>query len=115
MERHLPERDWKTLRGLHPVALDRFCERILAEVGSIASDTSRSNHERYLAIFTLIERRNRQIEDAFDDMRRSMAVIRLLHMCKLGLVQEEEFARFSDDIRGTVEHMLGPVSARGGS
>jgi hypothetical protein len=107
MERHLPERDWKTLRALLPVTLDLFCERVLAEVSGITSNTSRSNHERYQAIYKLIEERGRQIQDAFGDMRRSRAVMRLGHMCELGLVTEEEFARFSDDMRGVVEHFWG--------
>lgn len=113
MERKLAERDWKELRALHPVALDRLCERVLAEITATASDTSRGNHERYLAICKLIEDRDRKLQDAFDDMRRSQAVMRLSHMCALGLVTEDQFARFSDDMRSVVERLVGrfPVMA----
>jgi len=107
MVRSLAERDWKELRALHPIALDRFCKRVLAEIVGAASDTSRGNHERYLAICKLIEDRDRQVQHAFDDMRRSTAVMQLGHICVLGLVTEDEFARFSDDMRGVVETLVG--------
>ena len=107
MDRYLAERDWKALRALHPIALDRFCKRVLADIVGAASDTSRGNHERYLAIRKLIKDRDRQLENAFDDMRRSTAVVQIGHMCVLGLVTEDEFARFSDDMRGVVERFVG--------
>jgi len=107
MDRCLAERDWKTLRVVHPIALDRFCKRVLADIVGAASDTSRGNHERYLAIRKLIKDRDRQLQDAFDDMRRSTAVMRVGHMCVLGLVTADEFARFSDDMRGVVETVVG--------
>jgi hypothetical protein len=72
MERHLAERDWKGLRALHPVALDSFCECVLAEIAATMSDTSRGNHERYLAVCKLIEDRDHQLQNAFDDMRRRL-------------------------------------------
>ena len=36
----IPERDWKLLRELAPVALNRFCEQILREAAAIAADTT---------------------------------------------------------------------------
>jgi hypothetical protein len=59
MTRQIPESDWKIFRQLHPVALERFCERTLSEVGRLASDTGKSAHERYLAVFRLIQRGTR--------------------------------------------------------
>lgn len=85
---------------------------MLAEITATASDTSHESHERYLAIWKLIKDRDRQLQDSFDDMRRSMAVMRLGHMCELGLVTEEEFARFSDDTRSIVETLLGRFPRR---
>ena len=114
VERHLAERDWKELRALQPIALDRFCKRVLADIVGAASDTSRGNHELYLAICKLIRDRDHQLEDAFDDMRRSTAVIQIGRMCVLGLVAEDEFARFSDDMRGVVETIVGRLPYCGG-
>jgi len=94
MGRYLAERDWKELRVLHPIALDRLCKRVLADIVGAASDTSRGNHERYLAMCKLINDRDRQLQDAFDDTRRSTAVMQISHICVIGLVTEDEFARF---------------------
>ena len=46
--REIKEPDWKILRQLHKVALERFCERILREVERVNSDHSKSFHEKYL-------------------------------------------------------------------
>ena len=51
MSRDIKESDWQLLRELAPLALDRFCERVLGEVTGVATDGSRSNHERYAAVF----------------------------------------------------------------
>lgn len=56
MAPEITESDWKLFRELHTVALERFCERLLSEVGQLASTTGRSNHERYLAIFRRIKK-----------------------------------------------------------
>jgi hypothetical protein len=33
--REIKEPDWKVLRRVHPLALERFCEGVLAEIGRI--------------------------------------------------------------------------------
>jgi hypothetical protein len=107
MSRDIAESDWKILREYHPIALDRFCRRILEEIESVVADSSRSRHQRYLAIYQLIERRDREIADAFNDMRRSRAVMLICHLHNFGLLSDEEFARFSDETRGAVQGFLG--------
>ena len=32
MPRAIAEADWKVLRRVHPLALERYCERVLAEI-----------------------------------------------------------------------------------
>jgi hypothetical protein len=98
------------LRKLHPVALDRFCRRILEEIESVGADTSKSNHQRYREIYQLIRRRDGEIAEAFDDMRRSMAEIRILSLRKHGLLTDEEFARFSKETRDAVQSILGRLA-----
>jgi hypothetical protein len=108
MSRDVKESDWRTLRALHPIALDRFCERILKEIASVSKDTSKTHHERYLEIYRLIDDRDGDISVAFNDMRRSTAVIRILALRQRGLLTDEEFARFSDGMRQTIEGILTP-------
>ena len=59
------EPDWQVFRRLQPIALERFCARVLAEIGRIAADDRKNSHERYLAIYKLIHERDEQLADAF--------------------------------------------------
>ena len=106
MAQGIKESDWRALRDLHPVALDRFCKRVLDELTNIATDATRSHHQRYLAIHKAVEMRDRELAEAFNDMRRSAAIVRILHMRDLGLLSDEEFGRFSEEMRGTVQQLL---------
>jgi hypothetical protein len=107
MPAQIKESDWKTFRKLHSVALERFCRRVLVEIERINSDYAKSSHQRYLDIFDLIQRRNREIAEAFDDFRRSTAVIQLAKIQAHDLLTEEEFSRFSEETRSTVEFLVG--------
>ena len=51
----ISEPDWKLFRRLQSVALDRFCQGVLAEIEGIASDADKTHHERYLAVFQRIK------------------------------------------------------------
>ena len=75
MERHLPEKDWKLLRQLAPVALERLCDKILKEAMAIAQAPAKTSHERYLELYKLIQEQDRDLAFAFDDHRRSTALI----------------------------------------
>jgi hypothetical protein len=106
------EANWKTLKRLHPIALDRFCEIILAEIANIDSDANRSPHQRYLAIYKLIERRDKEITRAFDDMRRSRIFERLINIYALDLLTDVEFSQFGESLRQTVTSVLTPAERK---
>jgi hypothetical protein len=106
MTRQISESDWKLFRQLQPIALERFCERVLSEVSRLTSDTRKSSHERYLALFKLIKRRDRELADAFDDLRRSTALLQLARIQSHGLLTDEELARFSPETRDVVQFFL---------
>lgn len=109
MEHHLPERDWKLLRKLAPLALERFCERVLSEAAAIVNARSQTSHERYLQLSKLIEAQDQDLAAAFDDHRRSMALWKLARIRSLGLLTEEELGAFSEPTR---ERVLSLVSLR---
>jgi hypothetical protein len=103
----ISEPDWKLFRRLQPVALDRFCQRVLAEIDHIASDADATHHERYLAIFQCIKQRDKEMANAFDDPRRSTAIYQLAYMQSQALLTPEEMSNFSVDIRDAVSLLLG--------
>ena len=96
------ESDWKLFRELHRTALERFCERVLGELSGIAADTTRTPHKRYLAVVEIVRRRDRALADAFDNPRRSTAVLQLRTIYSQGLLTEKEFARFSSETRDAI-------------
>jgi hypothetical protein len=100
------EADWKVFRQLQPIALERFCERALSQVSRIASDTGKSWHKRYLAVYKLIKRRDGEVAAAFNDMRRSTFVRQLAIIQYHELLTEEEMGRFSPETRWSVEGLI---------
>lgn len=59
--KNIREADWKHLRQLKPVALDRFCTRALAEVAQTGSDEQKTAHERYLSTYKLMHERDGEL------------------------------------------------------
>ena len=106
MLREIPETDWKVFRHFHPIALERFCERILSEIAQSISSGKQSSHERYLAAFKLIQRRDKEIAKVFNDPRRSAALEQLACIQGHELLTEEEMSRFSDETREFVQGLL---------
>jgi hypothetical protein len=58
-------------------------------------------------VFDLIHPRNEELSNAFDGLRRSTALFQFSAMRLLGLVTDEEFARFSAEPRDAVHLILG--------
>lgn len=106
MSRDIKESDWKFLRQLHPVALERFAQRVLSEMEGIVADAAKSAHQRYLDIYAVIKRRDREIALIFDDLRRSTALTKIAAIRVRGLITEEEFLRFSQETRNIVDVFL---------
>ena len=63
-----PERDWKHLRTVSTVALERYCERVLQECAAVVAKPGLTAHERSLELFKLIDERDDQLSGAFDDL-----------------------------------------------
>ncbi len=102
MMRQIKEADWKFLRQVHKEALERLSQRILLEVELINSDRTKGFHEKYLEIWAVLKRRDKQMAQAFDGLRRSTAWTQLASMKALGVVTEDELARFSQETREIV-------------
>jgi hypothetical protein len=106
MMREIKESDWKIFRQLHAVALERFCQRVLDESERLRGDTTRSAHERYVAIYQLFHERDKEVALLFNDLRRSTALWQLTAMKRHGLLTDEEFARFSQEAQNLVAALL---------
>jgi hypothetical protein len=102
MPLEIPERDWKVLRKLKPIALDRFCKRALAELKYRAKADDGEHHAAYLAVYKAMQERDAEIAAAFNDMRRSQAFLRLIGIRRLKLLTDEEWNEFSEKTQRSV-------------
>jgi hypothetical protein len=93
----IKESDWKLFRRFHPIALARFCERVLKDSEIIISAGSKNHHERYLELYKLVSEKDKELGRLFNDFRRSTALIQLKFICSLLLLTQEEMAQFSPE------------------
>ena len=100
----IPERDWKLLRKLTPVALERFCEQVLLQTAKIVA-SSATNHQRYIKLYEMIQNQDRELGAAFDDHRRSTALLKIAQIHSRGLFAEDEFSGFTEETRKFVLKM----------
>jgi hypothetical protein len=63
-------------------------------------------HARYQELFDLMERRDKELVETFDFLRRSTAIIQLIAIRHRRLLTDEEFARFSPELRDVVHAIL---------
>lgn len=109
MSGDFPEADWKVLRSVKDAALNRLCERILDECRRVMDAPNGTAHERYLRLFELIQDRDDDIANAFNDMRRSRALNRISWINYLDLLTDEEWERFSPRTRETALFLAGMI------
>jgi hypothetical protein len=109
MATQISEPDWKLFRRLQPVALERFCERVLAELARVGAGAGTA-HERYLAAYRLMRERDRELAAAFDGPRRSAAWEQLALILRAGLLTADEVAAFSDTTRAALHLPVPPVT-----
>lgn len=98
----IKESDWKVFRRLHAVALERYCQRILEEV-KLATACNDSYHDCYLRVYRLIQDRDKTMARAFDDLRRSTALMRLVNIINEGLLTDEELKQFSQELQSQID------------
>jgi len=102
MTHDFPESDWKVFRELREVALDRFCKRILDDLETICKDKRQTNHEHYLAVWKLIQKRDKEVGLMFDDPRRSKMLWQLQDIYLHDLITEDEIEYFSDETKRAI-------------
>lgn len=103
---HIKESDWKVFRNIQPVALDRFCQRTLEEVATWCAAETEDRYQQIQDVFAYLKERRRVLWDSLSDVRRSTAILQLVHMYNLGLVSNDELGRLSQETLDEVEAML---------
>jgi len=102
MSADIPESDWRRFREVRAALLDRFCTRVLNELAEVSQATDGTAHERYLRAYKLIDQRDEELAHAFNDFRRSTAIMQLAIMRRMNLLTDEDLSVFSEQTRSCV-------------
>jgi hypothetical protein len=103
MSLDIPESDWRRFKEVHEKLLERYCSHILDEVAAASQEAGGTAHDRYLKAYQLIRERDKQLANAFNDFRRSTAVMQLGLMRRMKLLTDEELSMFSGQTRASIE------------
>ncbi len=101
----MTESEWKLFSRLAPVALERYCERTLAEFQYVITDPEQTAHERYRALYKLLLERDSDLAAAFNGRSRSNALEKLMFMNHLKLLTDEELAQFREETRAVLRNV----------
>ncbi len=99
----IKESDWRIFRRLRELALERYCQRAIEDVRRAVETKNRGYHERYLRLWKLLRKHDKTIAIAFDDPRRSRAVIQLANIDAEELLTQEELKQFSEELQEQLE------------
>ncbi len=99
--RTIPEADWKKLRAIRDLALNRFCARILKELKSEieAAELATDSHKAYLDVYAHMEKRDEELGNLFNDWRRSTALATVISWARSGVLTEGELESLSEDTK----------------
>lgn len=102
MSADIPESDWRRFREVHKTLLERYCARVLSELAALSNSSDGTAHDRFLHVYKLIERRDKELARAFNDFRRSTAVMQLGIMRRMELLTDEDLSVFSEQVQRQV-------------
>ncbi|MGB5763563.1 MAG: hypothetical protein WBM58_13555 [Sedimenticolaceae bacterium] len=98
----IKEKDWRTIRAVKNEKLNAVCADILNEINQEISNKEEQNHKAYLKVWEIVNTRDKDVADMFNDLRRSNAVYKLALWYKNGYLTEKELNEFSEETRSTI-------------
>ncbi|WP_018937828.1 MULTISPECIES: hypothetical protein [unclassified Thioalkalivibrio] len=93
----IKESDWKRFSRLKETALDRYCERALANCRATMEQEDQSNHERFLDLYQQLNEANERLAFIFDGHARSKALYQFTCMRREGLIEDAELEAFTTE------------------
>ncbi len=111
MAEQIPESDWRQFKQVRQECLEQFCQQTLDVLGGMARSIDGTAHERYLRAYRLLDKRDEAIARAFNDFRRSTAIMQLVVMRHMGLVTDEQLSGFSEQTQHVVRQLDEPRGA----
>ena len=106
MHNQIKESDWKVFKELRPLALQRYCEKVMGDVNEIIRDSDKDAYDRYSKMYKIVRDGDKKLADMFDGFSRSRAFTQLLMYYEQGLLNEEEIDQLSDETRERIRATL---------
>jgi hypothetical protein len=105
----IPEQEWRKIRDMKDIVLDRACKEILDALRARLTIPSigQSHHEQYLKIYEWVDDQDEKIGNGFDGLRRSTAYVLVSHWVVNRWLTLHEFNRLSEDTRSKVLFLAG--------
>lgn len=101
----IPEKDWKRIRAIKDIKLNAICADILDEINQEIKNKDDENHKAYLKVWDIVNTRDIDIADMFNDFRRSNAVFKLALWYKNGYLTDKELNEFTQETQSTINAM----------
>ncbi len=79
---------------------------MLSEIERVTHNSAESPHQRYLDIFKIVERCDREVASIFNHPKRSNALAVLARIRAAGLLAEDDFSGLSPETRSGVKLLL---------
>ncbi len=95
----MKESEWKKFKRQKEKCLERYCKGVLKEAQAICELEDNSNHDRYIELYQLMRKRDKELGKTFDGLSRNLAHTQLMLMYRIGLVKEEELDEFETDTK----------------
>lgn len=94
--------DWKNYNHLYDLALDRFCQGVLANAQTIAQNDALSAQARYRTLYRFMRNRDKDMAMAFNVGRRREISLSLRLMIAYDLLDDQELAVLSNELRESI-------------
>jgi len=104
--RQFPEKDWKVIRKLKDQLLQDFCDDTLNQLKPIINNQENGSHKAYLKLWKVLNKKDDELANMFNDLRRSTAYFKLAAWRNSGILADRDFKRFSEETQYLIHSLL---------
>lgn len=102
----IKESDWQAVEGIRRSALQRLCRLALEETQAIASDSSRTWHQRFQDACAVLDGCEPHVRLLVGDLHQTNACVRLAAMKAAELISPDEYSGLSAETRSEIENLI---------
>jgi len=93
----ISESDWKKWKKLRLKCIDDFCDETFSKVRQL-HDSDEPIHDKHRKLYRLVDKRDREIQELFDPMRRSSAIMQLLNLYRADRISDADVVQFGEEL-----------------